>query len=113
MEKAGIEYEEDSKINDKEFLREGDDFVNTSLQRPPAPKFDPKKDNIVFMQIDLDYSTDQPPPSMNMGSENTTIVRMYGVTKEGNSVMAHIYNFRPYFYAKFRGNTAKIYKFHP
>jgi DNA polymerase elongation subunit (family B) len=29
----------------------------------------------------------------------TSIVRMYGVTENGNSVLAHIYNFRPYLYA--------------
>jgi DNA polymerase elongation subunit (family B) len=25
---------------------------------------------------------------------------MVGVTEQGNSVMAHVYNFRPYFYAE-------------
>ena len=108
MKKREIEYEEDSKIVEKVFLKEGDDDINTNLQRPAAPKIDPKKDNIVFMQIDLDYSTDKPPTSMNMGSDDTTIVRMYGVTQDGNSVMAHIYNFRPYFYAKFRGKLIKV-----
>lgn len=29
---------------------------------------------------------------------DTTIVRLYGVNAKGNSVVAHIYNFRPYFY---------------
>jgi DNA polymerase elongation subunit (family B) len=29
---------------------------------------------------------------------DSTIVRMYGVNSKGNSIVAHIYNFRPYFY---------------
>lgn len=27
------------------------------------------------------------------------VIRMYGVTEEGNSVMAHVHGFAPYFYA--------------
>lgn len=100
MQKAGIEYEEDSKILDKAFLREGDESINTQRSRPPAPKINSKKDNLVFMQLDLDYCTAEPPSYLNMGSNETTIVRMFGVTQDGNSVMVHIYNFRPYFYVR-------------
>ena len=35
-----------------------------------------------------------------MGSQETTIIRMFGVTAQGNSVMTHVYNFRPYFYVE-------------
>lgn len=100
MEKAGIEYEEDSKIMDRAFLKEGTDEINTNIERPPAPKINPKVDNLVFMQLDLDYETSTPPSHLNMGSENTSVVRIFGVTNEGNSVMAHVYCFRPYFYVK-------------
>ena len=37
---------------------------------------------------------------MEMGGSETTMIRMFGVNREGHSVMAHIYNFRPYFYVK-------------
>ena len=29
---------------------------------------------------------------------DSTIVRIYGINSKGNSIVAHIYNFRPYFY---------------
>lgn len=33
-----------------------------------------------------------------------TIVRMYGVTGKGNSAVAYIYNFRPYFFIQLAFN---------
>ena len=36
-----------------------------------------------------------------MGNQISSVIRMYGVTKEGYSVCAHVYNFRPYFYVEF------------
>jgi len=33
-------------------------------------------------------------------NENQSVIRLYGVTEEGHSVCAHIYNFRPYFYVE-------------
>ena len=29
---------------------------------------------------------------------DSTVLRLYGVNAKGNSIVAHIYNFRPYFY---------------
>lgn len=34
----------------------------------------------------------------------TTVVRMYGVNAKGNSIVANIYNFRPYFYMQLAFN---------
>ena len=111
MEKAGIEYDD----CDRTYLVEGED-VNTTLWRPDAPKINPKTDDLIFMQLDLDYWTEKPPLSLKMGEEQTTIVRMFGVTKGQNSVMAHIYNFRPYFYVKWMSKshycTKTVHNFH-
>jgi hypothetical protein len=105
MEKAGIKYEEEGKAN--EIINPE---INTVRKRPKAQKIDPSKSNIVFMQLDLDYSTNQPPGYMDMGEEVTTVVRMFGVTQQQHSVMVHIYNFRPYFYAKL---LCKLTSFNP
>ncbi|KAF8517965.1 delta DNA polymerase [Hysterangium stoloniferum] len=56
--------------------------------RPRPPKLDPKADKIVFQQIDVEE---------NQGQSQTSI-RIFGTTKEGCSVLAHITGFRPYFY---------------
>jgi len=67
---------------------------------------------MVFMCIDIDFYIDKPPRKKvylfiflgylrNHNLDDTmdsTIVRMYGVNSKGNSIVAHIYNFRPYFY---------------
>jgi len=104
MEKAGIEYEEENKAHQVESFE-----INTQIGRPSAPKIDSTTDNIVFMQLDLDYNTTKPPSYVKMGDAETTIIRMFGVTQDQNSVMVHIYNFRPYFYARIPGmNTSSI-----
>lgn len=51
MEKAGIEYDDG---RNREYLVEGEN-VNTVIERPPVPKLNASKDNLVFMQLDLDY----------------------------------------------------------
>ncbi|EKM50426.1 uncharacterized protein PHACADRAFT_104509 [Phanerochaete carnosa HHB-10118-sp] len=57
--------------------------------RPRLPRIDPKKDAIVFQQIDIEDSTEY-------GGGPT--LRMFGVTQAGNSVLAHVTDFHPYFY---------------
>ena len=43
----------------------------------------------VFQQIDLEeYQAPHSPP----------VIRMYGATKEGHSVMVHVHGFLPYFF---------------
>ncbi|OBZ73506.1 DNA polymerase delta catalytic subunit [Grifola frondosa] len=57
--------------------------------RPPLPSIDEKKDAIIFQQIDVEDTVDY-----NGGQT----LRMFGVTEAGNSVLAHITDFLPYFY---------------
>ncbi|KAI0766572.1 DNA polymerase family B-domain-containing protein [Trametes elegans] len=58
--------------------------------RPSLPPINPKRDSIVFQQIDIEDSVDQ--------QTGGTTLRMYGVTENGHSVLAHITDFLPYFY---------------
>ncbi|RUS73135.1 hypothetical protein EGW08_019097, partial [Elysia chlorotica] len=77
---------------------ESTDF-NAKWLRPPLPSLDPKKDSVAFQQLELDYYIGthlQGMPGATKGP--TPIVRMSGVTMEGNSVMAHIHGFTPYFF---------------
>ncbi|KAI8780966.1 DNA polymerase delta catalytic subunit [Biomphalaria glabrata] len=84
-----------------EVTGDGPEYQATSAKwaRPPLPVIDSSEDKIVFQQIDLDYyvgSHVQGMPGATVGP--TPIIRMYGITMEGNSVMAHIHGFAPYFY---------------
>nr|XP_018670402.1 DNA polymerase delta catalytic subunit isoform X1 [Ciona intestinalis] len=76
--------------------------VLSEWQRPPLPKIDPNNDPIIFQQLDLEHYTDDkeypgmPPPQ----GGTAPIIRMYGVTTEGHSILCHFHGFLPYFYVK-------------
>lgn len=53
-------------------------------------------ENLSFMQTDIDYYLGDS-PSKNFHS---AILRIYGVTDEGHSVLAHIHSFEPYFWTE-------------
>lgn len=73
--------------------------TNMKWSRPPPPSIDPKKDKLLFQQLDIDHYNGTPIKGMP-GSQlaPVPIMRMYGVTMEGNSVCCHVHGFTPYFY---------------
>lgn len=86
---------------DLEFLdsMEEDVACKSRWRRPDPPIIDPTTDKIVFQQIDIDHYISEAMPGMpGAQSGSAPIVRMFGVTMEGNSVCAHIHGFLPYFY---------------
>jgi DNA polymerase delta subunit 1 len=80
------------------------DELNTTIssnlwERPPVPPINPNSDPITFQQIDIDSYNDRPVPGMgNDQLSFVPILRMYGVTSNGNSVCAHVHGFMPYLY---------------
>ncbi|TFY72913.1 hypothetical protein EVG20_g104 [Dentipellis fragilis] len=58
--------------------------------RTACPRINPANDKIVFQQIDIEVSTD--------ANNGRAEIRMFGVTEDGHSVLAHVTNFLPYFY---------------
>ncbi|GLE05294.1 hypothetical protein PINS_up014307 [Pythium insidiosum] len=81
--------------------------------RKPLPPMNASADSVAFQWIDIDMY-DGPPLARNPkagepvpglvasasgSSQNAAIIRLYGVTALGNSVMMHVHGFLPYFYA--------------
>jgi DNA polymerase delta subunit 1 len=71
-------------------------------KRPRLPDQDPMTDAISFNQVETDYTVAPIPPSLARGSEEdrAAVIRMFGVTAEGHSVVAHVHGFKPYFYVR-------------
>jgi DNA polymerase delta subunit 1 len=80
--------------------------------RPRNVPLDPSTEDLTFQWLDIDMYSGPPLPSNPAGGPRVggndrimPIVRLYGVTNEGNSVMANIHGFTPYFYASFVNMT--------
>ncbi|KAI8099328.1 DNA polymerase family B-domain-containing protein [Halteromyces radiatus] len=58
--------------------------------RNPAPTIDPKTDKLLFQQIEMDDFMDI--------KTRRPIVRFFGITENGNSVVCNAQGFLPYFY---------------
>lgn len=62
------------------------------FSRPPIkPREYYVKNDYIFCMNDVDYKMDG----------NQVIIRLYGVTEDGNSVMCHVTDFQPYFFVQF------------
>lgn len=77
--------------------------------RPPlAAPWDPAARSLEFQQLDLDHYLGEPLPGMpGMSRGPIPIVRMFGVTDDGHSVLCHVHGFLPYFYIEAPPNFRK------
>lgn len=74
-------------------------------RRPPPKKLNPKNDKFIFQQIELDHYQGRPLPGMPGAQTGPVpVMRMFGVTAEGNSVCCHIHGFSPYFFVSLPSN---------
>ncbi|KAK7861969.1 hypothetical protein R5R35_013533 [Gryllus longicercus] len=96
-----LESESQEFTESPELLGVGPETGQTSARwsRPPVPPLEPQKDMLVFQQIDIDHYTGVPMTGMPGAQQGPVpVMRMYGVTMEGNSVCCHVHGFSPYFF---------------
>ena len=72
--------------------------------RPPLSPFDPSSTALHLQTMEADYSVGPArsfpgyPDEFGSGSHKKAIVRLFGVSRGGQSVLCHIHNFLSYFY---------------
>ncbi|KAL5289927.1 POLD1 family protein [Megaselia abdita] len=97
-----FEDDEIDEENNMDNTGEGPETMQSSEKwsRPALPQINPKQDKVVFQQIDIDhYVSGEAFPGMpGPKLPPVSVMRMYGVTMEGNSVCCHVHGFCPYFY---------------
>ncbi|KAL2713432.1 DNA polymerase delta catalytic subunit isoform X1 [Vespula squamosa] len=73
--------------------------ISVKWNRPPPPDLNPQIDTLTFQQIDIDHYIGQPLAGMP-GSKfgPVPIMRMFGVTEQGNSICCHVHGFCPYLF---------------
>jgi hypothetical protein len=80
---------------------QGPEVFQTSERwaRPKVPTLDSKADRLTFQQVDIDYYMGKPMKGMP-GAQSGIVptMRIFGVTRNQNSLCCHVHGFAPYFY---------------
>mmetsp|Transcript_5646 Transcript_5646/g.21260 ORF Transcript_5646/g.21260 Transcript_5646/m.21260 type:complete len:1105 (-) Transcript_5646:57-3371(-) len=95
-EDSGVQIDEEVEVQMTDVKWERPDF---------DPNFDPANQSLFFQQIEADYTTmnrKEGYPDANV--PHVPVVRCYGVTESGHSVMCYIRGYIPYFYIEMPAN---------
>ncbi|XP_049851276.1 uncharacterized protein LOC126325829 [Schistocerca gregaria] len=85
-----------------------------SWARKKANTFDPNTQNIVFQQIECDHVIVSEPYASPKAFEDgeplskIAVIRLFGCTEDGNSVLLNVYGFMPYCYVAVPAGASQI-----
>jgi hypothetical protein len=74
---------------------------NEAWKRPPLPLINTQTQNFAIQNLEADHLVG---PQMNFtgpqnpAAQKQAIIRLFGATEQGNSVVIYVHNFMPYFY---------------
>ncbi|XP_057374077.1 DNA polymerase delta catalytic subunit-like [Daphnia carinata] len=90
-----------ASMDNDDLIGQGPEVKQTTAKwaRPAPPTLSEEKDCLIFQQVDIDYYTDKPMKGMP-GAQTGTVatMRIFGVTRQQNSVCCHVHGFAPYLY---------------
>lgn len=94
-----------------EVLESGDDFIQASWSRGVHTDVSTNEEDLAFQWCDIDVVSGSPLITNPNGSKvigstvgPVPILRLYGVTAKGSSVLAFVHGFTPYMYASIPSN---------
>lgn len=101
---------DESQIDREVLIGDGPENQQTCVRwsRPDPPALNAQQDALIFQQIDIEHYIGQPlhgMPGSQIGP--IPIMRMFGVTMEGNSVCCNVHGFTPYLYISAPRDFAK------
>ena len=102
MRRTGVAAAEEDKDLAGKCSAKDIDALTRKWKRPPLPPVNEAEQELSFQQLECDYTIANRPVEFARGSTEAraAAVRMYGVTNEGHSILAHIHGFLPYFWVK-------------
>ncbi|KYQ96665.1 DNA polymerase delta catalytic subunit [Tieghemostelium lacteum] len=98
-EEGDVDEYEDIDIMDEDLSQDSSQQLQF-WSRKAAAELTPHKKSFIFQQLEVDYAElKEPVPGMPGPKKGPLpVIRMFGITKEGNSVLCKVHGFLPYFF---------------